>query len=602
MCSSAFRSAPRLVVLAVLFSGCISSPIPRDEASVPPVIAKIEDLRERGRYTEALIECVDQAKVDPNTPGLPELRNKVMADIAKQRAKAAAARDKTSADLMSVEADEKKILPDTYGLRRGSRGEGGPLKTPLSQMEQMLRRPITLHLENAGLEDFILAVGDSQGINIISDSDLNADKRMTVHADKVPLAEVLDYISRNLGVAFYSGNNVIWVTRQTAPDATMPLETRIYRLRKGISNKEITSGQLAITEAITRFVPKAEGSDSYFDEKTHVLIAKNTRANLAKIEELITSLDVVPPQVLIEARFIGARVDDLRELGIDWILNSDYAVTKVDMGGAVKAPETIVTAGSGYSFAGFPKDTEGLNLTYQGVLTDPAFKAVLHALDISGKARALSVPKVTTVNNQEAKITVGEDFRWFEEYEAVSVPLSNNGNLAQYGSMIVPSGSPQTRQLGITLAVTPSVGADLSSVSLHLNPSIDQFVRYEVYETANNNASGNQVGSSNATSLIKLPIFSTRNIDTEVVVQSGETIVMGGLITTTDTKEMRKVPILGSIPLIGIPFRHEITEQKKENLLIFVTATIISERGEDLVPMATATPAPAPAAGAPAAR
>ena len=86
------------------------------------------------------------------------------------------------------------------------------------------------------------------------------------------------------------------------------------------------------------------------------------------------------------------------------------------------------------------------------------------------------------------------------------------------------------------------------------------------------------------TSSIKLPIFQRSTLETEVVTRSGETVVMGGLIRSVESRSLEKVPILGDVPWLGRLFRHDTVEEKKQNLLIFVTGTILSETGETLVP------------------
>jgi type IV pilus assembly protein PilQ len=90
--------------------------------------------------------------------------------------------------------------------------------------------------------------------------------------------------------------------------------------------------------------------------------------------------------------------------------------------------------------------------------------------------------------------------------------------------------------------------------------------------------------------MIKLPIFARSTVETEVVVRSGETVVMGGLVTSLKSKDKAGVPILSKIPLIGRLFRHDVTKEETQNLLIFVTATLISDTGEELIPLAPPEP------------
>ena len=250
-------------------------------------------------------------------------------------------------------------------------------------------------------------------------------------------------------------------------------------------------------------------------------------------------------------------------------------------------PEAIV------GFTPFASQAQGLNLTYQGVLTDPMFTAVLHALETTGDSRTLSVPRITTVNNSPALIRIGEDFRYFEEYDVVET-LSGTTSEGRdtYIAQQVPVGTPTLEELGITLDVTPSVGADMTSITLRILPEISDFLRWEYWEVGttrggsarNNNNDSVQATATNVTSSIKLPIFQRSTLETEVVTRSGETVVMGGLIRSVESRSLEKVPILGDVPWLGRLFRHDTVEEKKQNLLIFVTGTILSETGETLVP------------------
>jgi type II secretory pathway component GspD/PulD (secretin) len=228
-------------------------------------------------------------------------------------------------------------------------------------------------------------------------------------------------------------------------------------------------------------------------------------------------------------------------------------------------------------------------VAYHGLLSTPMFEVIIQALEESGKSQTLSVPRVTTLNNQPARIRVGEDFRYFENFELQEVattPDSNNNQ--QYVSQLVPTGEPTLEELGILLEVTPSVGADLQTVTLNLKPEISEFVRFEEYDVGSGD-NGNT--STNGLSVLKLPIFRRSEIETKVAVRSGDTVVMGGLMAATQGKEITQVPILGSIPFLGALFRHEQKTNEHKNLLIFVTARILAESGEELIPIIS-TPTP----------
>jgi type IV pilus assembly protein PilQ len=230
-----------------------------------------------------------------------------------------------------------------------------------------------------------------------------------------------------------------------------------------------------------------------------------------------------------------------------------------------------------------PTAPQGLNLEYSGLLTEPMFQAVLHALEISGKGRTLSVPRVTTLNNNPAKLRDGDDLLYYEEFQAQAFSLVDADNRKYTVTALIPKGVPKTAELGFTLIAVPSVGADHRTISLLLTPTISELLEFISYQEdrTRSELDSNEIRQV----VVKLPRISRREVQTKVVVESGETVVMGGLVRTVSQETVRRVPFLGSLPLVGELFkRTDITEEQR-NLIIFVTATVISERGESLVPV-----------------
>lgn len=124
----------------------------------------------------------------------------------------------------------------------------------------------------------------------------------------------------------------------------------------------------------------------------------------------------------------------------------------------------------------------------------------------------------------------------------------------------------------------------MSSVTLKINPNITQKAPeadWFTYTMPMVLPPNNTVTNTTVT----IPAFNVSEIETEVILQSGETVVMGGLISSTENKGVEEIPVLSAIPIIGRLFKHDTVSQDKENLLIFVTATILSDRGESLIPM-----------------
>lgn len=588
-----------LGAVGLLLAGCSQVTLP-PEPAVPPEVARADALFQQGRMADAILACAALNRRDPLMPGLAELQGRITTELAERRQQAHAARAPASDRAALTDIGRQELLPETYRLVRPVTGMNGPVQTLPNAMQQALRQPVSIHLDNVGLSEIVREISKSTNINIVADGDLGG-KTISVHVENTPIAEVLEYVGRNMGVTFSVGQNIIWVTQGNTTSGKAPLFTRIYRLRKGLSGEELEGGpeKLGIIEAIERFVPETEGADALFNLKAHALLVKNTRENLALIEDLVAVLDIKPPQVLIEARFISTGITDLSELGVDWLINGPITVNNKNVvinGGVLAAPKTQIASGATIGYTPFANSVQGMNFTYEGVLTDPAFQAVVHALELSGKSRTLSVPRVTTVNNREASLRIGEDFRFFEEFDIqeVRTGVTPEGR-DTYESRLVPTGTPTLEELGIELVVTPSVGADLATINLRLVPEISEFVRWEYYaaESASDSESDSSRSSTNvATGLLKLPIFRRSKIDTEVQVRSGDTVIMGGLVTSTRVKSRSGTPVLSWLPLIGQLFRHDTIDEVRQNLLIFVTATLISDVGEELIPLGPIEPLP----------
>lgn len=598
----------------------------------PPTreVLRVEAMFNAGRIQDAVFACVDLARKDPDMPGLADLQSRIGAYLAANRAASFETVNKNTHAGAMTDVKRHGSIPLSYGQRRHIIGETSSHKTGGSKMQEALDAKVSIDLENADLGAIITEIGRSQNINIVADSSLS-DATMTIRANQVPLSEILEYVGRNLNVVFSVGQNMIWVTSAgdaVAGGSAIPMETRVYRLRKGLADHEMrpsrgsdgfsssTSGSSSgrnrtsnalsqaagggaaggggetvastpvIIDTVTRFVPQPEGADILWDDKSHALFVKNTRENLILTEEIIDSLDIQPIQVLIEARFMTIGQSDTRELGIDWLLDNQHGSPA---GGGSFWEKT--TPGNLASPALYGYITSGsADFLYQTVLGRTAVQAVIHALEESGKSQTLAVPRVTTHNNREARFRKGEDFRYYEDWDIESYSAysggSGNNDYGTAGSRLVPSGDPTIEELGYSLVVTPSVGADLTSINLRLLPEISSFKEWEYYylDGGVEDVSGGSTNSSTR-SAIKLPTFLRSAIDTAVTVRSGETIILGGMIDTAQSVTVQGVPFLSKLPWIGGFFRTETKENKPSNLLIFVTATIISDTGEELVSM-----------------
>ncbi|MEX2607557.1 MAG: hypothetical protein WD708_09440 [Kiritimatiellia bacterium] len=582
-----------LLLLVWLLTGCQNTPLPGPQAPDPAAedLANARILYNQGKLTEAMIAAVDIGHNHPNSQGLAELKSEIMTTLNDRRTANQRLRRNDSMTRGMLESEEDATLPDTYGIRQWIQGNDSSHIRENAPLMKTLNEEIELHFDSVSLADIITYLGEERQINIISDPGL-VTPPVTIHAQQITLNELFEYLSRNMDISFHMGKGVIWVTQAEETMSTTPLFTRLYRLRYGLSPGYLTEAGvdpelLIMLDAIDRFVPIPEGSDLMYDSHSHLLLVKNTERNLRMVDQLVEAMDITPPQVLIEARFISTNISDLRELGIDWLLQSDVVTSETD-----GRTRTQIDEGAAINFGEAVNAGEGLSASFTGILTDPQFRAVLHALELESDARTLSAPKVIAVNNRPSYIRIGRDLAYVAD---VTIERESFGTGENRDELLIRDPVVETLETGYELKATPSVGLNRRDISLRLRPEITELIRFrEISQTVlntNNTQNGNNGnGTPDAqTELpfagIEFPEVARSLIETEVVVQSGETVVMGGLMRHRDQEDVRAVPILSSLPLIGKLFSRSTIRQEKENLLVFVTATLISRRGEDLVPL-----------------
>lgn len=446
-------------------------------------------------------------------------------------------------------------------------------------VRDQLKHPITADFRDAQLVEVLDYLSEKSGVNIIpSQSVLESETLVSLQVVDMSLGEVLKYLLQNEYMTYRIERNAVWMMTQDEVKEE-PVETRIYHLKQGIGSfTEFAGGGVAtelgasgvstetktIKDLLEEVVDFPGDSKLILDERSGSLIISNTPTNFEVIERVLEKLDIAPQQILIEARFVELDVTDLFQVGAEFGFKSELPFAK--RGGRMSHG---LASGAEIDFASFSRQTEGLNLTLEGVLTKPQFQMILHDIQEKQNAKTLSAPKITTLNNQTAVIKVIDEFVYPTRYEAsvIRKDLNSDGDFLDTVSGTAETqfvNTPQdfqTRDVGIILSVTPSIGADGESITLVLLPEVS-----------------GQVGTFTYSGEVSLPKFSSRNLSTTVVIENQETIVLGGLMKETDTKKLTKVPFLGDIPLIGNFFRRETKDTERQNLVIFVTASLLETK------------------------
>ena len=228
-----------------------------------------------------------------------------------------------------------------------------------------------------------------------------------------------------------------------------------------------------------------------------------------------------------------------------------------------------------------------------GVFTDPQFQVVIHALNQKKGVDLLSAPRVTTKSGQRAIIEIVREFRYPTTFTPPQVPsiTGGSGGTAPITIEVVTPTTPQTfetRNTGVTLEVEPVVGPDGTTIDLNLVPQVvefEGFINYgsPIFGVNPNLISGTTVPTVLLTeNVINQPVFSTRKVTTNVSVWDGQTVVLGGLMREDVQKTEDRTPIIGDIPLVGRLFRTNTDQHIKRNLVIFVTARLVTPGGQPL--------------------
>lgn len=336
------------------------------------------------------------------------------------------------------------------------------------------------------------------------------------------------------------------------------------------------------------------GSNVFYDGTD--LWVTQTQRNLERVRNIFQRLTDIR-QVEIEARFLEVSQRNLDELHFQWqmvtpggtLYQTSNRTLAQAFAGSQAASEIRV---NDESFPIQPPQVPGgpdlgagaANLAIvDGSIDGYDVAATIRALSQKTGSDLLSAPKVTVLNGHQAQIIVAQELRYPDSYGETQseVGRGGSGEGGAAGVTITP-GTPQdfqTRNVGVELTVTPTVEQD-NSVTLELNPRVTEFQGFVEYGGLSIAVTSEQTVSN--PSGFYQPIFATREVNTTVNIWDGATVVLGGLVREQVNRVEDKLPFFGDIPVLGRLFRSEGEGSEKRNLLIFVTANLVSPGGSPM--------------------
>ncbi len=460
---------------------------------------------------------------------------------------------------------------------------------PLSQEEIARRKKaqkeysgerINFSFQKVELRALLQIIADIAGKNLVVSDSVTGE--LTLRLENVPWDQALDIVLKTKGLTKNIDGDVLWVapTAEVAANEKQELEALKQREQLSPLVTEVIQINYANVTDLEDLIGDRSGNSGEggsflsdrgkvsVDERTNVLILQDTREKLADIRAMVQRLDIPVRQVLIEARIVVANDDFRRSIGaragitgatVDGntlfstsgttydaaaITNGVYENGGLNANGTVPViPDLTAEDASRLNVNLAADNPDGFNpagIALAILGKDYLLDLELSAIQAEGKGEVVSSPRVLTANGMEAYIEQGEE-----------IP---------YTSVTANRVTTLFKKAFLALRVTPQITPD-GRVIMTLDISRDAAGRFVP-----------QTGGGS------VPAIDARRLNTQVLVNNGETVVLGGVFEQTDTDSMTKVPLLGDIPILGALFRYKAKSSTSRELLIFVTPKIINDR------------------------
>jgi type IV pilus assembly protein PilQ len=446
---------------------------------------------------------------------------------------------------------------------------------PIAQQEEekkYIGKKLSISFQDMEVRAILQVIADFTGLNIMSSDKVTGT--MTIRLKDVPWDQALDLVLESRGLQKVKDGNVVWVA--TAEEVTTnnrtklelqtqnvelePLKLEFFQinyykaedLKKVLEGKSDNGGSSGNNNVISMLSKRGTIG---VDPRNNVLFIQETEEKLKELRKLIRKLDIANKQVLVEAKIVIADSDFGRDLGSRFGVkyrrqNGNGAI---GVGGSLTESSNqasglaqAITPQSNLASQGINSITPGvIGLTLLNMASGNALGLELSALEVNNRGKVLSSPRLLTADNKKATIEQGTE-----------IPYVTPGS----------SGSPPTvsfKKAVLQLDVTPQIAPN-GKVVLDLNirkDSIGQNIPVQ---------GGGQI-----------PSIDTKNINTMVTVNNGQTVVLGGVYEIESKDDLSKIPLFGDIPLLGNLFKHSSKNEAKGELMIFITPYIIEEADLD---------------------
>lgn len=398
-----------------------------------------------------------------------------------------------------------------------------------------LDQTMSIYLKKSDIKDVLMMIGELTGLNIVISP--NIADTITADLEDVSVRAAMDAILKPNGYSYFVQENVI-IVKTTDIQMIGELETAVIKL-KYINSSDLTGPLSSIMTgrgSLQSFTPIVSNQGS--TGPPNIIIISDVQENIPRIKKLIQDLDQPISNINIAIRFIESQVDTSKGFGLDW-------------------SKTPIQFGSSNA------DTNFLNISFNslnvGTLDPTQLVSALRIMQARGNSKLLSSPQVTTMDNHQAETEV---------VTTVYIEgMTNQSNQSNQSTGIIPQlnnfnpgfinlNTVQEKDIGIKLQVTPRLNEG-DRITLVVNATVEALL------------SAAEVSTDK-------PRSTKRTVRTQVTVDNGSTAIIGGLIAENVIENIKFIPILSAIPIIGKLFQSTSTEKEQRELLIFITPTIVN--------------------------
>ncbi len=413
---------------------------------------------------------------------------------------------------------------------------------------------LSLNFQDIEVRSVLQLIADFTGLNLVASDTVSGN--ITLRLNNVPWDQALDIVLKTKGLGKRQEGNVLLIapSEEIAAREKLELESQKQIEELAPLRSEFIQINYAKASEIADLLKSEENSllsergAVTIDSRTNTLLIQDTGERLADIRRIVARLDIPVRQVLIESRVVTANNDFSKELGVEFGLsrNTTSNNNNVWFGGQLTGDTNF---GAGTAFVDPDSGNEQLMVSLPianpagsfalaiGKIGSTLLQLELQALQAEGRGEVISAPRVITSDQHEALIEQGVEIPYQEASSSGATTVS-------------------FKKAVLSLKVTPHITPDDRVImDLVVNKDNPDFSR----------------------SILGVPPVDTREINTRVLVDNGETVVLGGVFEQTKTQNINKVPGLGSLPIVGWMFRSETEENDKNELLIFVTPKILKE-------------------------